>query len=170
MLIKSKCFTSKQGRKVCASFGNKEDNADFPLSVLPLINEFVSLEKCRVVLMKHNAMLIPPWAKARGQLQITKFSDIHHRGSIVCLRTRNGKKIELDYNGMRVFSRPDYHDYIMICLEELRCKSLKNAFEHSIALTEAIIEVLDKDVDIWQVLSMKLKARYQEYLQTKIFA
>lgn len=144
-----------------ATFGRKEDNADFPLGVFPMVREFLAQDGCKAILKKYNARLVPSWRKKSGAIQITKFSDIHHRGNVVCLKLRSNKKINIEKHGIRIFTRPDYQNYLMICIDH-ECRTLKEAFIQSIVILEALVEVEAEGKEIWHKLSKVLPERLRE--------
>lgn len=161
MMYNIDLFKTSDGKQGNATFGRKEDNADFPLGILPLVREFVAQDKCQAVLRKHNAKLIPSWKNKHGAIQITKFSDIHHRGNVVCLKMRTTKNVDIEKHGVRVFTRTDYQNYLMICLEH-NCENMKTAYLQSMAIAEALIEVGAEGRELWKQLARNLPERMKD--------
>jgi len=144
-----------------ATFGNRKDNADFPLGIFPMVREFVAQDGCKAILKKYNARLVPSWRKKAGAIQITKFSDIHHRGNVVCLKLRSNMKINVEKYGVRIFTRPDYQNYLMICIDH-ECRTMKEAFLQSIAILEVLVEVRAEGTEVWKKLASLLPQRLKE--------
>jgi hypothetical protein len=142
-------------------FGNRADVGldGYPLALFPLVRAFYSLASCRVVAMRHNAKLVPPWERSHGAVQVTKWGEAHH-GAVVCLRLRhcNAPAVDAMHLGQRVVSRAGQKGVqTVLVLDD--APDMRTAYQQSVAICRALQQVGADGRYLWQQVEHRLLAQ-----------